>query len=109
VGLISGNLPRTCFADMLAAASMLQPESFLFIVLTIAFPCLALLCVFDLCSSPFLRRRPPFKLSTMFNGLVKKVIKPNGQKPTEFENKVGTELFNLEMSATEIKSELRDL
>jgi hypothetical protein len=45
----------------------------------------------------------------MFNGLVKKVIKPNGQKPTEFENKVGTELFNLEMSATEIKSELRDL
>lgn len=57
---------------------------------------------------PFVVDHPP-KLPTMFNGLVKKVIKPNGQKPTEFENKVGTELFNLEMSATEIKSELRDL
>jgi hypothetical protein len=45
----------------------------------------------------------------MFNGLVKKVIKPNGEKPTEFETKVGNELFSLEMSAAEIKSELRDL
>lgn len=39
----------------------------------------------------------------------KKVIKPNGEAPTEFETKVGNELFNLEMSAQEIKSELRDL
>jgi len=45
----------------------------------------------------------------MFNGLVKKVIKPNGGKPSEFENRVGTELFNLEMSAADIKADLRDL
>jgi len=45
----------------------------------------------------------------MFNGLVKKVSKPNGAKPSEFEDRVGNELFNLEMSAADIKSELRDL
>ena len=39
----------------------------------------------------------------------KKVVKPDNSKPTEFENKVGTELFNLEMSASEIKADLRDL
>ena len=50
---------------------------------------------------------PPTK---MFNSsFVKKVVKADGSKPSEFENKVGTELFNLEMSATEIKAELRDL
>ena len=46
----------------------------------------------------------------MFNSsFVKKVVKPDGSKPSDFENKVGTELFNLEMSASEIKAELRDL
>ena len=41
--------------------------------------------------------------------LNKKVIKPNGGTPTEFELKVGNEIFSLEMSASEIKSDLRDL
>ena len=53
--------------------------------------------------------RHPSPLATMFNGLVKKVSKPNGAKPSEFEDRVGNELFNLEMSAADIKSELRDL
>ncbi len=45
----------------------------------------------------------------MFNGLMKKVIKPAGKPISEFETKVGNELFNLEMSAQEIKADLRDL
>ena len=44
----------------------------------------------------------------MFTGF-KKIVKPEGQEASEFENSVAQELFNLEMSAAEIKSELRDL
>mmetsp|Transcript_29918 Transcript_29918/g.61303 ORF Transcript_29918/g.61303 Transcript_29918/m.61303 type:complete len:205 (-) Transcript_29918:51-665(-) len=44
----------------------------------------------------------------MFTGF-KKIVKPDGQKPTEFENTVAQELFNLEMSASDIKADLRDL
>jgi len=39
----------------------------------------------------------------------KKIVKPAGQEPDEFETQVAQELFNLEMSAAEIKSDLRDL
>lgn len=39
----------------------------------------------------------------------KKIVKPAGQDPDEFETQVAQELFNLEMSAAEIKSDLRDL
>lgn len=46
--------------------------------------------------------------TTMFTGR-KKIVKPQGQTPDEFEEQVAQELFNLEMSATEIKSELRSL
>jgi small subunit ribosomal protein S7e len=44
----------------------------------------------------------------MFTGR-KKIVKPEGQTPDEFEEQVAQELFNLEMSAAEIKSDLRDL
>lgn len=44
----------------------------------------------------------------MFTGR-KKIVKPQGQVADEFEQQVAQELFNLENSATEIKSELRDL
>ena len=44
----------------------------------------------------------------MFTGR-KKIVKPQGQTPDEFEEQVAQELFNLEMSAAEIKAELRDL
>jgi len=44
----------------------------------------------------------------MFTGR-KKIVKPEGQTPDEFEEQVAQELFNLEMSAAELKSELRDL
>ena len=40
---------------------------------------------------------------------VSKGVNPDGQKPTEFENTVAQELFNLEMSASDIKADLRDL
>jgi len=39
----------------------------------------------------------------------KKIVKPPGQEPDEFESSVAQELFNLEMSAVEIKADLRDL
>mmetsp|Transcript_10735 Transcript_10735/g.13939 ORF Transcript_10735/g.13939 Transcript_10735/m.13939 type:complete len:195 (+) Transcript_10735:68-652(+) len=39
----------------------------------------------------------------------KKIVKPPGQEPDEFEASVAQELFNLEMSAVEIKADLRDL
>jgi small subunit ribosomal protein S7e len=38
-----------------------------------------------------------------------KIKKANGAEPTEFETQVATELFNLEMSATEIRAEMKDL
>eukprot|EP00616_Rhizochromulina_sp_CCMP1243_P013314 CAMPEP_0118973660 /NCGR_PEP_ID=MMETSP1173-20130426/10670_1 /TAXON_ID=1034831 /ORGANISM="Rhizochromulina marina cf, Strain CCMP1243" /LENGTH=197 /DNA_ID=CAMNT_0006923347 /DNA_START=52 /DNA_END=645 /DNA_ORIENTATION=+ len=44
----------------------------------------------------------------MFTG-AKKIQKPAGDAPTDFEQRVAQELWNLEMSAVEIKSELRDL
>ncbi len=44
----------------------------------------------------------------MFTGR-KKIVKPEGQTPDEFEEQVAQELFNLEMSATELKADLRDL
>lgn len=44
----------------------------------------------------------------MFTGR-KKIVKPAGQSPTSFEERVAQELFNLEMSAVDIKSDLRDL
>ena len=44
----------------------------------------------------------------MFTGR-KKIVKPQGQTPDEFEEQVAQELFNLEMSAAEIKAELKDL
>ena len=44
----------------------------------------------------------------MFTGC-KKIVKPEGQVPDEFEEQVAQELFNLEMSAAEMKSELKDL
>lgn len=44
----------------------------------------------------------------MFTGR-KKIVKPQGQTPDEFEEQVAQELFNLEMSAAEIKTELRNL
>lgn len=44
----------------------------------------------------------------MFTGF-KKIVKPEGQEASEFENTVAQELFNLEMSAADIKSDLRDL
>lgn len=50
----------------------------------------------------------PSSALAMFTGF-KKIVKPEGQESTEFENTVAQELFNLEMSAAEIKSELRDL
>jgi len=44
----------------------------------------------------------------MFNGH-KKIVKPAGQEPDDFEEMVAQELFNLEVSAAEIKVDLRDL
>eukprot|EP00937_MAST-01D_sp_MAST-1D-sp2_P004494 g4494.t1 len=44
----------------------------------------------------------------MFTGR-KKIVKPAGQQPTSFEERVAQELFNLEMSAVDIKGDLRDL
>ena len=44
----------------------------------------------------------------MFTGW-KKILKPEGQEPDEFETQVAQELFNLEMSAADIKVQLRDL
>ena len=44
----------------------------------------------------------------MFTGR-KKIVKPAGQHPSSFEERVAQELFNLEMSAVDIKSDLRDL
>ena len=39
----------------------------------------------------------------------KKIQKPEGQEPDELETQVAQELFNLEMSAADIKTQLRDL
>ncbi|CAN0069612.1 unnamed protein product [Ascophyllum nodosum] len=44
----------------------------------------------------------------MFTGATK-IVKPEGQEADEFEQTVAQELFNLEMSAADIKSEIRDL
>ena len=44
----------------------------------------------------------------MFTGRTK-IVKPEGQTPDEFEQQVAQELFNLEMSATEIKNDLKEL
>jgi len=44
----------------------------------------------------------------MFTGK-NKIKKPEGQTPDEFEEQVAQELFNLEMSAAELKSDLRHL
>ncbi|CAM9152267.1 unnamed protein product [Sphacelaria rigidula] len=44
----------------------------------------------------------------MFTGATK-IVKPEGQEPDEFEQTVAQELFNLEMSAADIKSDIRDL
>jgi small subunit ribosomal protein S7e len=44
----------------------------------------------------------------MFTGR-QKIIKPEGQTPDEFEQKVAQELFNLEMHSPEMKTDLRDL
>lgn len=38
-----------------------------------------------------------------------KIVKANGAEPTEFETTVAQELFNLEVSASELKSGLHDL
>ena len=54
------------------------------------------------------RAKTDHGLFRMFTGF-KKIVKPDGQKPTEFENTVAQELFNLEMSASDIKADLRDL
>jgi small subunit ribosomal protein S7e len=39
----------------------------------------------------------------------KKIVKAGGVEPSEFEQQVALELFNLEMSASELKSDLHDL
>lgn len=44
----------------------------------------------------------------MFTG-AKKIVKPQGQEPSEFEEQVAQELFNLEMSAAELKADLKGL
>jgi small subunit ribosomal protein S7e len=44
----------------------------------------------------------------MFTG-AKKIVKPEGQTPDEFEHQVAQELFNLEVSNSEIKNELKGL
>lgn len=38
-----------------------------------------------------------------------KIVKPEGQTPDEFEQQVAQELFNLELSSSELKNELKDL
>ena len=38
-----------------------------------------------------------------------KIVKPEGQEADEFEQTAAQELFNLQMSAADIKSEIRDL
>lgn len=45
---------------------------------------------------------------TMFNAR-KKIAKPAGAEPTEFETSVAQALFDLEATNTELKTELRDL
>ncbi|DBA01623.1 TPA: hypothetical protein N0F65_011379, partial [Lagenidium giganteum] len=44
----------------------------------------------------------------MFTGR-SKIVKPEGQTPDEFEQQVAQELFNLEMSSSELKNDLKDL
>jgi small subunit ribosomal protein S7e len=44
----------------------------------------------------------------MFTGR-KKIVKPDGVSPDEFEELVAQELFNLEVSAADIKMHLKDL
>jgi len=44
----------------------------------------------------------------MFTGR-EKIVKPHGVSPTEFEELVAQELFNLEVSASDIKIHLKDL
>ncbi|RLN74014.1 hypothetical protein BBJ28_00014965 [Nothophytophthora sp. Chile5] len=44
----------------------------------------------------------------MFTGR-SKIVKPEGQTPDEFEQQVAQELYNLELSAAEIKNDLKDL